>query len=273
MEMDKKDLEKVHNVLLEMIDEVDRICRKHNINYFLEGGTALGAIRHGGFIPWDDDVDLGMLRSDYNRFIEVCKSDLDDNYVLQSIENEPLYTNFHIKIRKLNTIYPQSYNKNYKYKGIQLDIFPFDNLPDNKLVAKIYNCRVRYHRILCREYHRGLSSNPLKAIIQKIIKLYAGKNCREIFENLCVKYNNTQTKYVTSFISHYFWKRNLRFKIEDILPVKDGSFEDRIYMQMHRPEGLLVEKFGTDYMELPPENKRRTHVIGKIIFDTTNEEK
>ena len=102
-----------------------------------------------------------------------------------------------------------------------------------------------------------------------MIQLYAGKNHRQRFEELCIKYNEKPSQYVTSFISHYFWKRNLQFKIEDILPVKDAPFENRVYMQMNRPEGLLIEKFGTDYMQLPPGDKRRAHVIGKVIFDTT----
>ena len=271
MELETSDLHKIHEVLKELIDEVDRICRKNNISYFLEGGTALGAVRHGGFIPWDDDVDLGMLRADYDKFIEVCKNDLGDKFVLQSIENEPLYTNFHIKIRKLNTIYPQSYNKNYKYKGIQLDIFPFDNLPDNKLMAKFFNTRVRLYRNLCRDASKPYSKKPIKAMVQKLIKLYSGEKYRQKFEKLCKKYNDRPTRYVTSFISHYFWKRDLYFKRDDILPVIDGPFDDRVYMQMNHPEGLLIEKFGKDYMQLPPEDKRRTHIIGKVIFDTTKE--
>lgn len=268
MEIDNSTLQKVQEVLLEMIDEVDRICKKHNIDYFLEGGTALGAVRHGGFIPWDDDVDLGMLRSDYNRFIEVCRTDLNEKYVVQSNDNEPLYTNFHIKIRKINTIYPQSYNKDYKFRGIQLDIFPFDNLPDNGVNALIHNTVVRCFRNVCMVADTRISKNPIKALVQLFIKLFAGSHYRTRFEKLCAKYNNSDTIFVTSFLSHYFWKRNLYFKREDILPVKDGPFENRMYLQMHRSEGLLVEKFGKNYMQLPPEDKRRTHVVGEIVFNT-----
>lgn len=274
MEIDNDTLKRVHSVLLEMIDEVDRICRKHNISYFLEGGTALGQVRHGGFIPWDDDVDLGMLRSDYNKFIEIAKTELDENYVVQTNENEPLYTNFHLKIRKLNTIYPQGYNKDYKYQGIQLDIFPFDNIPDNKFLRLIYQRRVRLYRHLTVIYVKPLTGSGIKVFGKRCVKLFMkfvyGKNYRLYFEKLCSKYNETSTKCVTSHISHYSWTKDLAIKKDSILPVRDVKFEDRIYMQMNDPVDLLVSKFGVNYMQLPPEDKRHTHLIGKVVFDIEN---
>ena len=272
MEIDNNTLDKVHSVLLEMIDEVDRICRKHDIVYFLEGGTALGQVRHGGFIPWDDDVDLVMLRNDYNKFIEIAKKELNPNYVVQTHENEPLYTNFHLKIRKLYTIYPQGYNKDYNYKGIQLDIFPFDNIPDNKFVRLIYQRRVRLFRRFIVIYVRPVHGNILKRLGQKFIKAIMktvyGESYRVHFERLCAKYDEKETKCVTSHISHYSWKKDLVFRKTAILPVKDARFEDRTYLQMNEPKDLLTEKFGSNYMELPPEEKRHTHLIGEVIFDT-----
>ena len=272
MEMDSKTLDKVHAVLLEMIDEVDRICRKNNIVYFLEGGTALGQVRHGGFIPWDDDVDLGMLRNDYNKFIEIAKKELNPMYVVQTHDNEPLYTNFHLKIRKLYTIYPQGYNKDYKYKGIQLDIFPFDNIPDNKIVRYLYQRRVRLFRrfivILVKPVHGSILKRLGQMIIKYLMKICYGDSYRRYFEGLCVKYNEKETQCVTSHISHYSWKKNLAIRRDSILPVKDVQFEDRSYMQMNVPTDLLTEKFGSNYMELPPEGKRHTHLIGDVIFDT-----
>lgn len=272
MEIDKQTLDKVHSVLLEMIDEVDRICRKHNIVYFLEGGTALGQVRHNGFIPWDDDVDLGMLRNDYNKFIEIAKTELNPMYVVQTHENEPLYTNFHLKIRKLYTIYPQGYNKDYNYKGIQLDIFPFDNIPDNKFIRMLYQRRIRLFRRFIVIFVRPVHGNPLKVLGQKVIKTLIktiyGESYRNRFERLCEKYNDAETQCVTSHISHYSWKKNLAFKKKAILPVKYAKFEDRLYMQMNDPRDLLTVKFGNDYMKLPPEDKRHTHLLGEVIFDT-----
>ena len=272
MELNNKTLDKVHSVLLEMIDEVDRICRKNNLVYFLEGGTALGQVRHRGFIPWDDDVDLGMLREDYNRFIEIARTELNPMYVVQTHENEPLYTNFHLKIRKLFTIYPQGYNKDYNYKGIQLDIFPFDNIPDNRIVRFLYQRRVRLFRrcivIFIRPSHGSLLKRIGQNFVKTFMRLFYANSYRTYFERLCAKYNAKETQCVTSHISHYSWKKDLSIRRDSILPVKNVQFEDRIYMQMNDPSDLLKEKFGSNYMELPPEEKRHTHLIGDVVFDT-----
>ena len=81
----------VHVVLLEMLKDIDALCRKHNIPYFLNGGTALGAVRHKGFIPWDDDADISMMREDFDRFREVVKTDLPDKYVAQCFASDRRY--------------------------------------------------------------------------------------------------------------------------------------------------------------------------------------
>ena len=95
----------VHVVLLEMLKDIDALCRKHNIPYFLNGGTALGAVRHKGFIPWDDDADISMMREDFDRFREVIKTDLPDKYVAQCFANDRRYNVLipGMKIRKKGT--------------------------------------------------------------------------------------------------------------------------------------------------------------------------
>ena len=93
-------LQSLQKVEIEILDEIDRICRMNNINYCLVGGTLLGAVRHGGFIPWDDDVDVAMPRNDYERFMDVCKSELSDDFYLHSIKTDKTYWYPFIKIRK-----------------------------------------------------------------------------------------------------------------------------------------------------------------------------
>lgn len=90
---------------LAILEEVDRICRKHKINYWLDGGTLLGAVRHGGFIPWDDDIDLGMLLPDLQRFIKIAPGELSESLFLQTPESDPLNKEPIIKIRDLNSLY------------------------------------------------------------------------------------------------------------------------------------------------------------------------
>lgn len=118
-------------VELDILLELDRICRKYNINYFLCGGTLLGAVRHKGFIPWDDDVDIGFLRVDYERFCKVFAQETDLNkYFLQTWKTDKNYRWSYGKIRRLGTEYVRSGQEHMKYvSGISIDIFPYDYLP------------------------------------------------------------------------------------------------------------------------------------------------
>ncbi len=118
------DLQKVQ---LEIAKEVKRICEKHNIQYFMIGGTMLGAIRHGGFIPWDDDLDLGFLREEYERFLAVAPQELSEAYELQTWENDAYYPYPFAKLRKKGTLFEEATaSKKMQMKGVWVDLFPND---------------------------------------------------------------------------------------------------------------------------------------------------
>lgn len=265
--MQTADLNRLHQVQLEMLDEIDRLCTKHGLSYWLDSGTALGAVRHGGFIPWDDDVDIGMMREDYNKFIEIAKKEMSENYVIQDNVSEPTYNNFHIKIRKLNTVYPQSYNAKYKYRGIQLDIFPFDYAPDDSAKTKKKYTMLQRYRSLCDMASRKvLSHNPIKRLVQLVIKIVPTSVYRKRFERLCQKHNSAPTDYVTSHTYRMQRTKVRIFKTEDMIPTKRIAFEDREYSVMNNTDAYLKIMYG-DYMKLPPEDKRVCHLVGEIIFD------
>ncbi len=262
-------LDQLHAVHLEMLDEIDRICSKHGLSYWLDSGSALGAIRHGGFIPWDDDVDIGMMRQDYDQFIAIAKKELSPAYVIQDNDSEPRYNNFHIKIRKLNTIFPQSYNSEYKYRGIQLDIFPFDYVPDDsqKTVKECRNLQ-KYRRLCDMAARVELSRNPIKWLVQRIIKIVPLSVYRNHFERSCRKYNAAPTDYVTSHTYRMQRQKVRIFRTGDLLPTKRVNFEDRQYSIMNDPDAYLKIMY-QDYMTLPPEDKRVYHLVGEVIFDTS----
>ena len=130
--MTNSKLRKVQLTELKILEKIDEICKKNNINYFLIGGTLLGAVRHKGFIPWDDDIDVGMLREDYEKFINVCLKNgaLGKDYYLHCNESDNDYFIPFIKVKKNNTTFAEKNIENINtHKGIFLDIFPYDNVP------------------------------------------------------------------------------------------------------------------------------------------------
>lgn len=139
------DIEKLHVTLIEILDYVVSLCEKHNIQYCLIYGSALGAYRHKGFIPWDDDMDIAMPRDDYEKFISIMKCQTDAQFSIQSEETEDSYFLTFAKVRKRGTIFVESIaEKKYKNNGIYIDIFPLDLVKNSegvsyKLKRKIIN--------------------------------------------------------------------------------------------------------------------------------------
>lgn len=125
-------------VLLELLQEFDRVCKEHNIEYMLFAGSALGAVRHSGIIPWDDDVDVAMLRSDYELFLKIAPTSLNTKYYLQAELSAHWPLPFS-KLRKNNTTCLEKYHPKDReiHQGIYIDIFPVDNASDNALVRKL----------------------------------------------------------------------------------------------------------------------------------------
>lgn len=140
IEINQQDLEKMKKIELEMLVELDRICRKHEIKYNLCAGTLLGAVRHKGFIPWDDDIDVRMLRSEYKRFCEACKTELDSTrFFWQTHDTDPGYRWEFGRILRKGTEYVRVGQETLKQKtGVFIDIFPSDGVPTGWLSKKIY---------------------------------------------------------------------------------------------------------------------------------------
>ena len=129
-ELSKEEFERMHRLQIEMLQEVDRVCRKHDIKYTIFGGTLLGAIRHKGFIPWDDDADIAMLREEYNKFKAVMHEINPDICYLQDNETDPEYRWGYTKMRKTGTRFVRVGQEHLKCKtGVFIDIFPMDDIP------------------------------------------------------------------------------------------------------------------------------------------------
>ena len=139
--LNNEQLRQLQMIELEMLLEVDRICKKCGIKYTIIAGTLLGSIRHKGFIPWDDDADIGMLREEYEKFRQACKTELDKTrFYFQDNRNTKGYRWGYGKLRRKNTVFMREYQEHMPYKqGVFIDIFPMDGIPDNYILRTVHN--------------------------------------------------------------------------------------------------------------------------------------
>lgn len=144
-EYSDKELSQLHEALLSILEEIVRVCKLLDIKFFVIGGTAIGVYYFKGFVKWDDDIDLGMRREDYSRFIKEAPKLISSDYFIQCFETEPNTPHFFIKVRKNNTLFVESTFKELPiHQGIFVDIFPFDIVPDNRFIAKCHQRLVQY---------------------------------------------------------------------------------------------------------------------------------
>lgn len=262
IKISQKQLEKLKKTELEILIELDRICRKYNIKYTLGYGTLLGAIRHKGFIPWDDDVDVCMLRKEYNRFREVCKEELGEAFFYQSNETDPEYFHLFDKIRANNTIFKETYLAKYNiHHGVYIDIFPIDYIPSMGVRRKIQLLKFHFFRA-------GLMAKYLDCNARKGWKKYAAI-CLKIFyapfsvkslyssaNRVAVQYNLSKENIVAySFGSPYKGKDS--FPVSYFEQVIDASFEGKKFFIPTFYDDILSNIYG-DYMKYPPEKQRLT---------------
>ncbi len=247
---------------LDMLIEVDRICEKYNLSYFLVGGTLLGAIRHNGFIPWDDDIDIGMMRCDYEEFIKVCKIELSNEYAIFDWDIDKKAAAPFIKMKIKGTHYREELSKNTGMNdAIFIDIFPLDNAPDSKIKQMLQGTKsfILKKIILLKggfSIADGAStSKKIVYFILKIIsKLKSYEKWKRDFITNAIKYNNRDTQSVVNLCGTYSYKREIKKK--GIFCKLEKHVFENIYAYIPSEyDKYLTEVYG-NYMELPPESMR-----------------
>lgn len=259
MLIDNVTLRKVQLVQLKIAEEIKRICNENGIKYFLTTGTLLGAVRHKGFIPWDDDLDIGMPRNDYDKFLEIAPQKLSSGYFLQTWRNDKDYPLAFAKLRKSGTSFIQSEFKDMDmHHEIWVDIFPYDAFPDDAKDRKIHIFKLRIYRALisvkCKRKEWLLHKNPIWSYLKHIpFILYALTQKRERifdkYEMVLKKYNNSDTKNVTMISENWVVPRKC------IEHFSEHIFEKVMFSVPEYSDLFLRETYG-DYMKLPPENER-----------------
>lgn len=265
MHLDDITLRKLQMIELEMLIEVDRICKKCNIKYNIIAGTLLGAVRHGGFIPWDDDADVALLRPEYERFREACKTELDHSrFYFQDNRNTKGYRWGYGKLRRKGTLFLREHQEHMPYEqGVFIDIFPLDNIPDNYLMRWIHNIHCFcVRKILWSEVGKHICNNLLIRIWYRMLSNIPEELIFFHFDRFIKKSNRKPTKMVRMlmFPSPNKELGYYRKWYEEGCIVR---FEGHDFRGMKDSEEYLSFTYG-NYMELPPVEKRKVHPVSAI---------
>lgn len=264
--MNENTLKKLHATEVEILVEIDRVCYEHGWRYYLVGGTLLGAVRHKGFIPWDDDLDIAMPRADFEKFIQE-KTLQSGKYFVQSYLTDEKYTRIFAKVRKKGTIFLEKNDaladRNH---GIFVDIFPLDYRSENE--SKLF--------VLKRRIALRLDGYANERIIGEEIKghlKYLGFFLKCFSENSICQYRDkilscvdNSDLYVNYGSQYGMDKQTMPVSVYE--PSVKLEFEGKMFNAPGQYEILLERLYGPNYMQLPPKEKQITHNPLRISFDT-----
>lgn len=273
--MTMEEFKKLQRVQMEIMDEVHRICCEQGIHYYIIGGTALGAVRHGGFIPWDLDIDIAMPRADYERFAQIAPKELGERFIYRDYKNTKNFMHPHSLVCVRNTFLSVKFdclNPKEENLGIFLDIFPLDVAPaesalQNKQIRDIE--RVKRQKYLRRGYlyRPGFKQKIVKKAIAAFLFFLHIDKLNDKFDKVCRRYKGQDTGLLCSMSSHYRYEKQCMPAAVYGTP-QLVKFEDREYYAPEQLDEYLTRIF-KDYMKLPPEKERQANLgyFDKVVFD------
>ena len=259
---------------LEILKVFDGFCRKHNLKYSLYAGSLLGAVRHRGFIPWDDDLDVCMSRAEYDRFLALWAQSPEEGYVLQNKDNSKYFDQSFSKLRKDHTTFLENqWQVGNHHTGIFLDIFPIDRIPDGRAAQFLFTWNCMVYQLMTREFippQAGTVTRAGSALILACVPKSLRPALRKFLLSRITRFNchpELQTDAIETMAS--LRKPFAPDMLEHYIRL---SFEDREFMCFAGWDDYLRRKFG-DYMQLPPEEDRawKHHPI-IIDFERSYEE-
>lgn len=252
-----EELKQLQKIELEMLVELDRICRKYRIEYSLDGGTLLGAVRHKGFIPWDDDADVIMLRREYTKFRRVCKKELDrTRFFLQDYQSDPEYRWGYAKLRRKNTKFVRQGQESFMQQGVFMDILVADNVPDGYVSRRIHHflCFL-IRKALYSEIGKYQETNVILKSIYRILSWIPRNRIFQVRNQMAARTNRKRTELISHYTLEY--PKHCRYGLprECFDEMTEMEFEGKAFYGFQNYHRYLSMYYG-DYMTLPPKEKQ-----------------
>lgn len=253
-------LNQIKKIELNILIEFDKICKKNNLKYSLAGGTLLGAIRHKGFIPWDDDIDVFMMREDYNKFIALYNN--DSNYKLITYKNTKNYNYFFAKLVDSSTKIIEEHNKIINDMGVYIDIFPIDFFEDSKEESEKILNKLSFKKYLgVASNWRHFYINKNRSIFRQIPRLFfyflsRFFNSNKTYSKMETKMKNSAKKFSGCLCGVY--GKNEIMPTEIFESVSEIEFEGHMFFAITSYDYYL-KQFYNEYLKLPPKEKQITH--------------
>lgn len=266
------DLRKIQLLQLDILKEIDRLCKEMGLEYYIIAGTLLGAIRHGGFIPWDSDIDIAMFRSDYERLLKEGNNKIDQRFYIQSDYSDKNHKSSFAKVRALNTLYIEKGNKvKGNYNGFYIDIFPLDDIKSEPSRFDYYNAKVLKLLQRVKAFKRGKVHST--TTIRTIVSLFLGSvtffipttTINNFIKKRMTKDNNKGFRYVTNYCSKYGIKKQFMEK-EVYGEPTEIEFEGYVFWGPKKYKFWLEKIYG-DYMKLPNKIPNTHEISSDFIYD------
>lgn len=267
-----KNIRGVQDKILEVMKYIDKLCRENGIVYFIMGGTALGAVRHGGFIPWDDDLDIFMTPSEYKRFKAVYEKDNSEKFILQEWRTTPEYLEY-AKVRMNGTTFIESCYKDRKdmHHGIYVDIMILHKVPESRFIQKLVYYESKFVTLYALSQRNWRPKSKMQGLILNLLKVMPCKFMVKKFYKRIYKYDNLTKGYKYSYWITPAKFRSGLFDASFFEEPVDIQFENTVLLGSVKIKEYLKYRYG-NYMKLPSKEAQKAS-IHAMIFDTEKDYK